>query len=172
MQGPKITLSFLLLPFMTLADPCTQIVQKIAPKRPTPITIKAYLKAQKDIQGKSTLDSPVNAGIKIEVPLYDPKEKFQLQKEYLQSLNFARKLLADYLSLRYEVEEMKKYIKWQWKRVQAGIEYRKDIWKEQIQLKQKQGQLQALKTLLISAGVKEKELEKCYKYTLKEEENQ
>ena len=86
-----------------------------------------------------------------------------MKKEYLRALNFARKLLADYLKLRYEVEEMKKFMMWMWKRVDAGIEYRKEVWKKEIQLKQKEGELKALTALLISAGITKEELNECYK---------
>jgi len=155
---------------LTKANPCLQIVKKLAPRPPRDYRITAYIKAQKDIQGQSQLEAPVNAGIKIEIPLYDARERYELQQKHIKNLDYARRLLADYLALRYEVEEMKKYISWQWQRVKAGIEYRKDIWKEHIKLKQKQGSLHALELLLISAGITKKQINLCYKQTIGEDQ--
>ncbi len=146
-----------------IADPCTKIVQKLTPTPPALMfSIKGYAQYQQDITGQSQYTAPTHAGIRIDVPLYDPREKWEMKKEYLRALDFARRILANYLKLRYEVEEMKKYLTWQWQRVQEGIEYRKDVWKEEIQLKQKQGQLKALEVLLTSSGITKKELRECY----------
>ncbi len=71
-------------------------------------------------------------------------------------------MLSEYLSLRHEVEEKRQYIKWMWKRVEAGIEYRRDVWKEEIRLKQREGELKALTALLLSAGISKKLLDACY----------
>lgn len=146
-----------------VSSPCIKIVQKLTPKAPRLLfSVKAFAQYQEDIAGESRYTAPTHAGISLEVPLYDPREKWQIKERYLRSLNFARRLLADYLSLRYEVEEMKQFLKWMWKRVDAGIEYRRDVWKEEIKLKQKEGELKALTALLLSAGIKQKELDRCY----------
>jgi len=148
----------------TQNNACIKIVKLLTPKASKiQFRISAYAKLQKDIQGQSQLEAPVNTGIRIDIPIYDTREKLERQKEYLKSLNFARRLIADYIKLRYEVEEMKKYIAWQWQRVEAGIEYRKHIWKEEIKLKQKKGELKALTSLLIASGIPKNLLDKCYK---------
>ena len=58
---------------------------------------------------------------------------------------------------------MREYLQWQWQRVEEGIEYRKDIWKEEIKLKQIEGELKALTSLLIASGIPQKLLDQCYK---------
>ena len=143
---------------------CIKIVQLLTPKAPKVMfRVSAYAKLQKDLEGQSQLEAPTNAGIRIDIPLYDPRERWKVQKEYLRALDFARRLIADYIKLRYEVEEMKKYLAWQWRRVEEGIEYRKDIWREEIRLKQIEGELKALTALLIASGIPQDLLDKCYK---------
>jgi len=132
-------------------------------------SLKAFAQYQQDIAGKSQYTAPTHAGIKLEVPLYDARERWEMKKEYIRALDFARRILANYLKLRYEVEEMKKYISWQWQRVEEGIEYRKDIWKEEIKLKQKEGELKALTALLLASGVSKELLDRCYERGLKNE---
>ncbi len=161
----KVGILLYLLVTLSFSTPkeCIRIVHHLTPQAPAFIfSLKAFAQYQRDIEGKSQYTAPTHAGIRIDIPLYDPREKWQMKKEHIRALDFARRLLAQYLALKYEVEEMKKYLTWQWKRVQAGIEYRKDVWKEEITLKQKQGELKALTALLMSAGIKEKDLRKCY----------
>ena len=147
----------------TLPVACIRIVNHLTPQAPAFFfSVKAFAQYQEDITGKSTYTAPTHAGIRLEVPLYDARERWQMKKEYIRALDFARRILANYLKLRYEVEEMRKYVKWQWQRVQAGIEYRKDIWKEEIKLKQLEGELKALTSLLVASGVSEELLGECY----------
>ena len=148
---------------VALPSACIRIVNHLTPQAPAfMFSVKAFAQYQQDIQGKSRLTAPTHAGIRLEVPLYDARERWEMKKEYIRALDFARRILANYLKLRYEVEEMRKYVSWQWQRVQAGIEYRKDIWKEEVQLKQKEGELKALTALLLASGVSKELLDECY----------
>ncbi len=149
---------------------CIYILQKLTPKQEINIlqntTINAYITAQKDIVGKTTLTSPIHAGIKINIPLLDKKEQLQVLKENLRNLQYAYKTLNQYLTLKAKVEEQKKYLKWQLKRVEAGIEYKKDIWKEEIKYKQDLAHLKTLEIYFQTLGISRKILESCYKHIL------
>ena len=153
-----------------VAPSCIKIVKQLAPPIAGPyLRLTAYAQYQKDLNGTTTLTSPTHAGLRLEIPLLDPRERLERQREYVRALDFARRLLADYLKLRYEVEEMKRFVQWQWARVEAGIEYRKDVWKEEVALKQKEGELKALTALLLSAGIPKELLQRCYEEGLKED---
>ena len=167
MQKAGITLFLWTTLALATPDPCVQILKILTPKAPKYLlSIKAYIQAQKDITGKSTYRAPTHAGIRLDIPLYDAREKWELKRKYLLALKDAKELLKEYLSVRSKVEEMKKYLSWQWKRVEAGIEYRRDIWQQEIQYKQEKGHLKAITAVLMSAGINKSLLDSCYQ-TLK-----
>ena len=150
---------------------CLYILKKLSPQQPVNILSQTkanlYITLQKDIVGESKLSSPVHAGIKINIPLLDPKEKYQLLKERLRNIQYAYRTINQYLTLKAKVEEEEKYIKWQWERVKAGIEYKKDIWEKQIKYKQDLAQLKAIEIYFTALGISKNTLENCYKSILK-----
>ena len=162
----KVGILLYLLAGITLAldNPCVKIINTLAPQPPAlAYRINAYLQAQKDITGKSTYTAPTHAGIRLEIPLIDKRETWELKKEYLRALQRAKDLLSEYLSLRQQVEEEGKYYSWQWQRVVAGIEYKKEIWKNYIQHLQKISQLKAVESTLRASGISKKTLDACYR---------
>ena len=154
----------LLFSFAFSLDECVKIVEKLAPKPPAlAYSVKAYAQYQKDITGTSNQIAPVHAGIRVDIPILDKREQMELKERYLRNLNEVRFLLQEYLALRYEVEEMERFLSWMWLRVDYGIEYRRDVWQLQIKLQEKKGRLKALTTLLMSAGITKEDLDQCYK---------
>ncbi len=97
--------------------------------------------------------------------LLDPKEKAQLQKEYIDTIQKITDIIGQYIQLRKQTEEIKEYLRWQWKRVEAGIEYKKDIWKQQIELNKITTQLKNIEKQLQIYGITKQEIEQCYKET-------
>ncbi|HIE58699.1 MAG TPA: hypothetical protein EYP82_01940 [Hydrogenothermaceae bacterium] len=60
----------------TQNNACIKIVKLLTPKASKiQFRISAYAKLQKDIQGQSQLEAPVNTGIRIDIPIYDTREK-------------------------------------------------------------------------------------------------
>jgi len=154
----------LLFSFAFSLDACVKIVEKLAPKPPALLySLRVYAQYQKDLEGKTTQTAPVNAGIRVDIPILDKREEIELKERYLRNLNEVRILVQEYLALRYEVEEMEKFLNWMWIRVDYGIEYRRDVWQLQIKLQEKKGRLKALTTLLMSAGITREDLDQCYK---------
>ncbi|MEN2985495.1 MAG: hypothetical protein ABDH16_02375 [Thermodesulfovibrionaceae bacterium] len=96
--------------------------------------------------------------------LLDAKEKFEYATKYIDTVSKVTKLLGEYLQLRKEIDEKGAYYGWQWKRVEAGVEYKRDIWKEYIKdytvLK---AQFKNIERQLISLGITQQELDLCYK---------
>jgi hypothetical protein len=146
---------------------CIKILNKLAAKERIGILdrmeAKAYMQLQKDFSGESLYTSPVHAGIRINYRLLDKRERLERQKEYIKSLNYASNTLSKYLMLRKEIEEKEKFLKWQWERVEYGIEYKRDIWEEQIKLEIKKAQLKAMHNYFIAIGISKKLLDKCYR---------
>jgi hypothetical protein len=96
--------------------------------------------------------------------LLDARERFEFSARYIEAYNKVSNLLTEYLQLRQEVEEKGGYFGWQWKRVDAGIEYKREIWKEQIRdYLPTKTKMKALEKQLTSLGVTQKELDLCYK---------
>lgn len=154
----------LLFNFAFSLDACVKIVEKLTPKPPAlAYSVKAYAQYQKDITGTSNQIAPVHAGIRIDIPILDKREQMELKERYLRNLNEIRILLQEYLALRYEVEEMERFLSWMWLRVDYGIEYRKDVWQLQIALFEKKGRLKALTKIFIASGISEKLLDECFK---------
>lgn len=133
-----LTLSPLLFSF---TDPCQEIVLKTV-KPPPAIHI---------------------LNEKGDYAILDNKEKYELTKQYREEILKITDLLGKYIQLRKESEEIEAFLNWQWQRVRAGIEYKKDIWKEQIELNQRRAQLQNIETQLLLLGINKKDLEKCYR---------
>ena len=164
MQKVGILIYLLVGITLTSANPCVKIINTLAPQPPALIyRLNAYIQAQKDITGKSTYTAPTHAGIRLEIPLLDKRETWELKRDYLRALQRAKDLLSEYLSLREQVEEEEKYYSWQWQRVVAGIEYKKEIWKNYIQHLTKVSQLKAVESALLSSGIQKKTLEACYR---------
>jgi len=165
-----IVLLILMLVFGARAseqNSCLYILNKLTPKQSINIlkntTANAYITLQKDIIGQTTLTSPVHAGIKINIPLLDKKEQLQVLKENLRNIQYAYKIVSQYLTLKTKIEEQQKYINWQWQRVKAGIEYKKDIWQKQIKYKEDLAKLKALEIFFKAIGISKQTLENCYK---------
>jgi len=156
---------FLMLSFaFAFADACIKIIDTLAPKPPALLySVKAYAQYQRDLEGKTTQTAPTHIGVRIDIPILDKREELELKEKYLTNLREAHSLLKEYLALRYEIEEMEKFLKWQWLRVDAGIEYRKDVWQLQISLFEKKGKLKALTKIFIASGISEKLLDECFK---------
>lgn len=95
--------------------------------------------------------------------LIDPKERYEILKTYRQDIRQISELLGKYISLRKQTEEINSYLSWQWERVKAGVEYKKDIWKEQIRENQTRAELKNMERQLFLLGATPKELDLCYK---------
>lgn len=93
----------------------------------------------------------------------DNKEALDFQKRNIDIVDRVSKYLEDYITTRRELENKSQYINWQWQRVEAGIEYKKDIWKEDIGVKKLSAKLRAIILRLQSLGVSQKELDACYR---------
>ena len=145
---------------------CTQIIKKLIPKYPLfQPRLKAFATTRRDYRiGSSSYvtDTPVNCGIRLEIPLIDPREKFRERKELLTASSNARRLLEDYLETRTEVNFLFHYLTWQWQRVDVGIEYRKDVWEKEIELKKKQARLKSIIAQFQALGIKRELLNQCY----------
>jgi len=109
----------------------------------------------------------IQKGGKLEYNLIDPKERQKLLTEYRKETEKIYELLTEYITKRKELEEYRKYLGWQWERVKIGIEYKKDIWKEQIEFNKEQQKLQAIEMQLILYGATREDLEKCYQTFIK-----
>jgi len=161
-----LILAFLLLFAFTFsfANPCLLIVEKLASKPPSLIySVKAYAQYQRDLEGKTTQTAPTHIGVRIDIPILDKREELEMKERYLRHLKDINSLLQEYLSLRYQVEEMERFLSWMWLRVDYGIEYRKDVWQMQIKLLESKGRLKAITTILLSAGITREDLDQCYK---------
>ena len=135
-------LLFLLLSFsFSLGNECQELITKVI-KPPPAIRI---LNQQGDFQ------------------LLDPKETYELQRQYIQEILRLTDLLGRYIQLRRESEEIAEYLQWQWRRVEAGIEYKKDIWRQQIDLNRNITELKNIELQLFLLGVSPYDLDRCYK---------
>jgi hypothetical protein len=130
---------FILLPFFAFSNPkarqkeeqkpepkpspCVAIITRLAPTPPPfHISIHAYAQTQKDIIGTSTYTAPVHAGVRLDIPLLDTRELYERQLRHLASLQNAQAILSQYLNLRTEIEELRKFLNWMNLRVEYGIE--------------------------------------------------
>jgi hypothetical protein len=128
-------------------SPCVAIITRLAPP-PPPVnfSINAYAQTQKDITGTTTYTAPVHVGIRADIPLLDTRELYERQLRHLANLQNAQVMLSQYLALRSEVEELRNFLYWMNLRVDYGIEYKRDVWREEIVLRQKEGSLKALES--------------------------
>jgi len=171
---------FLLLPFFSFSNPkdqknkeqkpepkpspCVAIITRLAPTPPPfNLSIHAYAQTQKDIIGTSTYTAPVHVGIRADIPLLDTREQYERQLRHISNLQNAQNLLSQYLALRSEVEELRNFLYWMNIRVEFGIEYKKEVWQQEIALKQKEGSLKALESFFYAYGITKEELDRCYK---------
>jgi len=145
-------------------SPCVAIITRLAPTPPPfNISIHAYAQTQKDIIGTSTYTAPVHVGIRADIPLLDTRELYERQLRHIANLQNAQAILSQYLSLRTEVEELRNFLYWMNLRVEFGIEYKKDVWQQEIVLKQKEAVLKALESFFYAYGITREELDRCYK---------
>jgi hypothetical protein len=175
---PAFLFSLLLLPLFSFPkdqnkeqkpepkpSPCVAIITRLAPTPPPfNLSIHAYAQTQKDISGTSTYTAPVHAGVRLDIPLLDTREQYERQLRHIANLQNAQAILSNYLALRSEVEELRNFLYWMNLRVEYGIEYRRDVWREEIVLKQKEGSLKALESFFFAYGITKKELDECYKH--------
>ena len=174
-----LPLFLLLLPFFSFSQaqqnkeqkpepkpsPCVAIITRLAPPPPPlNISIHAYAQTQKDIIGTSTYTAPVHAGVRLDIPLLDTRELYERQLRHLANLQGAQNILSQYLNLRTEVEELRKFLNWMNLRVEYGIEYKKDVWQQEKALKQKEAVLKSLESFFYAYGITREELDKCYKH--------
>jgi hypothetical protein len=145
-------------------DYCQEIIKLLTPERGLPLKLTTYLNARKDLSGEGTFitETPLNYGIRLEIPIIDGNERYKLKKEALSSTKQARGLLEDYLELRTEVEYLSSLLAWLWIRVDYGVEYRKNVWPKQIELTKKKAKLKALIAQLRALGVEDSLLSGCY----------
>jgi len=171
---------FLLLPLLSFSNPkdqkkeeqkepkpspCVAIITRLAPTPPPfNISIHAYAQTQKDIIGTSTYTAPVHAGVRLDIPLLDTREIYERQLRHLANLQNAQAILSQYLNLRTEIEELRKFLNWMNLRVEFGIEYKRDVWQQEIVLRQKEAQLKALESFFFAYGITREELDRCYKH--------
>jgi len=99
---------------------------------------------------------------KLNYELIDPRERQTLITNYRKETEKIYELLTEYITKRKELEEIERYLSWQWKRVEIGIEYRKDIWKEQIQHNKERQKLKSIELQLLLYGATQEDLERCY----------
>jgi hypothetical protein len=145
-------------------SPCVAIITRLAPTPPPfNISIHAYAQTQKDIIGTSTYTAPVHVGVRLDIPLLDTRELYERQLRHLSNLQNAQAILSQYLNLRTEVEELRKFLNWMNLRVEYGIEYKKDVWEKEIAFKQKEAVLKALESFFYAYGITKEELDRCYK---------
>jgi hypothetical protein len=145
-------------------SPCVAIITRLAPTPPPfNISIHAYAQTQKDISGTSLYTAPVHVGIRADIPLLDTRELYERQLRHIANLQNAQAILSQYLSLRTEVEELRNFLYWMKLRVEFGIEYKKDVWQQEIVLKQKEAVLKALESFFYAYGITREELDRCYK---------
>jgi len=144
-------------------SPCVAILNRLAPKPPPfNLSIYAYTQTQKDIIGTSYYTSPVHVGLRADIPLLDTRELYERQLRHLSNLQNAQALLSQYLSLRAETEEMSNFLAWMNARVELGIEYKRDVWREEIILRQKEALLKSLESFFNAYGITKKELDECF----------
>jgi len=145
---------------------CSLIIKKLIPKYPLhDARLKAFATARKDVKKGSSLlatEPRIYFGVKLEVPLIDRREKFREKRELLRASDTATKLLDDYLKTRTEVDFLYHFLTWLWQRVDVGMEYRKDVWQKEIELKKKQAHLKALIAQFRALGISRELLNKCY----------
>jgi hypothetical protein len=148
----------------TKPSPCVAIITRLAPTPPPfNISIHAYAQTQKDITGTSYYTAPVHVGIRADIPLLDTRELYERQLRHIANLQNAQAILSQYLSLRTEVEELRNFLYWMNLRVEFGIEYKKDVWQQEIVLRQKEATLKALESFFFAYGITREELDRCYK---------
>lgn len=141
---PTLILTLTLtLTLPTQADPCQDLINRLV--QPPPAI--AILETRQGYR------------------LIDPKERYEIIKTYRQDLKQISELLGKYISLRKQTEEINSYLSWQWQRVNAGVEYKKDIWKEEIRENQTRAELKNIERQLLLLGATPKELDLCYKTT-------
>jgi hypothetical protein len=146
-------------------SPCVAIITRLAPKPPPfNISIHAYAQTQKDITGTSYYTAPVHVGIRADIPLLDTRELYERQLRHIANLQNAQAILSNYLALRTEVEELRSFLYWMNLRVEFGIEYKRDVWQQEIVLKQKEALLKALESFFFAYGITREELDRCYKH--------
>jgi hypothetical protein len=145
-------------------SPCVAIITRLAPTPPPfNISIHAYAQTQKDIIGTTIHTAPVHAGVRLDIPLLDTRELYERQLRHLANLQNAQAVLSNYLALRTEVEELRKFLNWMNLRVEYGIEYKKDVWQQEIGLRQKEALLKALESFFFAYRITREELDRCYK---------
>jgi hypothetical protein len=124
--------------------------------------VNIYMQYQKDLTGESLYTAPIHTGVRINYDLLDKRERLERRQKYLRNMQYASNLLGKFLSLKAQVEEEEKLLKWQWARVEEGIEYKRDIWEMQIKHNQKKAQLKAMYNYFMAIGISKKLLDKCY----------
>jgi hypothetical protein len=145
-------------------SPCVAIITRLAPTPPPfNISIHAYAQTQKDITGTSFYTAPVHVGIRADIPILDTRELYERQLRHIANLQNAQAMLSQYLALRSEVEELRNFLYWMNLRVDYGIEYKRDVWQQEIVLKQKEALLKALESFFYAYGITKEELDRCYK---------
>jgi hypothetical protein len=142
---------------------CISILNRLAPKPPPfNLSIYAYTQTQKDIIGTSYYTSPVHLELRADIPILDTRELYERQLRHLSNLQNAQNLLSQYLSLRTETEELSNFLAWMNARVELGIEYKRDVWQQEIVLRQKEALLKSLESFFHAYGITKKELDECF----------
>ncbi len=136
-----LTLTLTMTPLTTQADPCQDLINRLV--KPPPAV--AIIDTQRGYR------------------LIDPKERYEILKTYRQDIRQITELLGKYISLRKQTEEINAYLGWEWERVKVGVEYKKDIWREQIKENQTRAELKNVERQLLLLGATPKDLDLCYK---------
>jgi len=93
-------------------------------------------------------------GIRADIPILDTRELYERQIRHIANLQNAQAILSQYLNLRTEIEELRNFLSWMNLRVEFGIEYKKDVWQQEIVLKQKEAVLKVLESFFFAYGIK------------------
>lgn len=94
----------------------------------------------------------------------DAREKHELAMKYNEALTKVAKLVGDYIQIRKELDEKGAYYHWQWKRVEEGIEYKREVWRDYIKdYSVLRAHLRNIERQLTSLGISQQELDLCYK---------
>lgn len=161
----KVLIALLISSLPVFSDPCVKIIEKFTPEYPgLQYRLSIQGRVGKNFSGEEMVSEPTTYGaVRLDIPILDNYEKLRIVRQRIQDKRNAQEILGEYLSLKEEVEEGKKILKWLEARVEQGLEKMEKLLTFRLELNKKKQVLKSLTALFKSAGVSTEELEECWR---------
>lgn len=162
----KVNLIALLTPIISFADPCVQILEKLIPEYPGFLRYKVVLQGRvgQNLSGETSLSEPITYGaLRVDIPILDNYDKLRIARQKIQDRRNAQQILAEYLSLREEVEDGKKILDWLKARVEQGLDPTEKLLSYELELRKKEQILKSFHALFKASGINDELLDRCWR---------